>query len=85
MAAKLLVKRFGIKDVSKLMKIRSFYLDFLKKVPSWMKQFDEDNDGRLSYKEFKLVMKINSLIFYTQLLQAILPPAEEENKEETDE
>ena len=65
MAAKLLVKRFGIKDVSKLMKIRSFYLDFFKKVPSWMKQFDEDNDGRLSYKEFKLVMKINSLIFYT--------------------
>jgi len=36
MAAKLLMKRFGIKDV-----------------PSWMKQFDEDMDGRLSYREFK--------------------------------
>ena len=84
MAAKLLVKRFGIKDVSKLMK-KDLFTFISKKVPSWMKQFDEDNDGRLSYKEFKLVMKINSFIFCTQLFQSILPPAEEENKEETDE
>merc|ERR1739838_879109 len=36
MAGKLLMKRFGIKDV-----------------PAWMKETDEDMDGRLSYKEFK--------------------------------
>merc|ERR1739838_460433 len=36
MAGKLLMKRFGIKDV-----------------PKWMKETDEDLDGRLSYKEFK--------------------------------
>ena len=37
------------------------------KVPSWMKQFDEDMDGRLSYKEFK---------------HAILPPVKTEEEEE---
>merc|ERR1712193_376451 len=36
MAAKLLEKRFGIKDVKE-----------------WMKEYDADNDGRLSYMEFK--------------------------------
>ena len=25
-------------------------------VPTWMKEFDEDNDGRLNYKEFKQVV-----------------------------
>ena len=36
MAAKLLEKRFGIKDVKE-----------------WLKENDVDNDGRLSYMEFK--------------------------------
>ena len=36
-------------------------------VPTWMKQFDEDMDGRLSYKEFK---------------HAILPPVEPAEAEE---
>ena len=36
-------------------------------VPSWMKKFDEDCDGRLSYKEFK---------------HAILPPVKTEEEEE---
>merc|ERR1712227_293270 len=48
MAAKLLMKRFGIKDV-----------------PTWMREFDENSDGRLSYKEFKM---------------AILPPTDPETE-----
>ena len=40
MAAKLLEKRFGIKNVK-----------------DWMKEYDADNDGRLSYHEFKRSLK----------------------------
>jgi len=40
MAAKLLEKRFGIKDVKE-----------------WLKVNDADNDGRLSYMEFKKSLK----------------------------
>merc|ERR1711936_1165076 len=40
MAAKLLEKRFGIKDVKQ-----------------WLKTHDSDNDGRLSYPEFKKSLK----------------------------
>ena len=32
-----------------------------------MKQFDEDNDGRLSYKEFKMVQQRLDSSKYTQL------------------
>ena len=41
----------------------------LLQVPTWVKKFDEDSDGRLSYKEFKL---------------AILPSSEENEENETD-
>ena len=63
MAAKLLMKRFAIKDVRQQVSQFGSIVDILlTEVPSWMKQFDEDRDGRLSYKEFK---------------HAILPPKEE--------
>ena len=62
MAAKLLMKRFAIKDVRQVSPSGSIVDILLTEVPSWMKQFDEDRDGRLSYKEFK---------------HAILPPKEE--------
>ena len=53
MAGKLLMKRFGIKDV--IMKDDCFLFCILicYQVPKWMKETDEDLDGRLSYKEFK--------------------------------
>ena len=68
MAAKLLEKKFGIKDVS----FNSFQI-FTKKghlvpwwryvwfgilqVNNWMKSTDTDNDGKLSYKEFNRSLK----------------------------
>ena len=65
MAAKLLMKRFAIKDVSESLalyfgfftKKNRYYLPtvLFSQVPSWMKNFDEDNDGRLNYREFKQV------------------------------
>ena len=64
MAGKLLLKRFGIKDVI-------FISDFLTlnawamQVPKWMKETDTDTDGRLTYKEFKA---------------AILPSAEDDDE-----
>ena len=67
MAAKLLMKRYAIKDV-RYMKLSTRIYGLLScQVPTWMKQFDEDCDGRLSYKEFK---------------HAILPPVKTEEEEE---
>ena len=58
MAAKLLEKRFGIKDVRSW----SNKLDInvnrsIFKVKEWLKDNDADNDGRLSYMEFKKSLK----------------------------
>ena len=78
MAAKLLMKRFAIKDVSESLalyfgfftKKNRYYLPtvfkYFSQVPSWMKNFDEDNDGRLNYREFKQVnigSKMRSFFF----------------------
>ena len=61
MAAKLLEKRFGIKDVSFSSCIvqKQVYLNvsFSSKVKEWLKVNDADNDGRLSYMEFKKSLK----------------------------
>ena len=57
MAAKLLEKRFGIKDVSYKV-INSFINNSsILKVKEWLKDNDADNDGRLSYMEFKKSLK----------------------------
>ena len=57
MAAKLLEKRFGIKDVSyEIIIFLSIYTSILK-VKEWLKDNDADNDGRLSYMEFKKSLK----------------------------
>ena len=67
MAAKLLMKRYAIKDVRWAFNEELLVIFvYLAQVPTWMKQFDEDCDGRLSYKEFK---------------HAILPPKEGEEEE----
>ena len=73
MAAKLLEKKFGIKDVSSD-NFQDFYqcyhfwsqvVDFILiftiyfrvQVVHWMKSTDTDNDGKLSYKEFNRSLK----------------------------
>ena len=57
MAAKLLEKRFGIKDVSyEVIIYLSIYISIFK-VKEWLKDNDADNDGRLSYMEFKKSLK----------------------------
>ena len=61
MAGKLLMKRFAIKDVSEVQIFQQYPLFTLSKVPTWLKEFDEDNDGRLSYKEFKLAILPQSI------------------------
>ena len=61
MAAKLLEKRFGIKDVScgtpRDVVISDLMTDFYWQVKQWLKTNDADNDGRLSYLEFKRSLK----------------------------
>ena len=50
MAGKLLLKRFGIRDV--IFRLISHFYNGVQ-VPIWMTNTDEDRDGRLTYKEFK--------------------------------
>ena len=57
MAAKLLEKRFGIKDVSYEVTIYFINNISISKVKEWLKDNDADNDGRLSYMEFKKSLK----------------------------
>ena len=57
MAAKLLEKRFGIKDVSYEVIIYLIIYISILKVKEWLKDNDADNDGRLSYMEFKKSLK----------------------------
>ena len=57
MAAKLLEKRFGIKDVSYKVIISFINNSSILKVKEWLKDNDADNDGRLSYMEFKKSLK----------------------------
>ena len=57
MAAKLLEKRFGIKDVSYEVIIYFINNISISKVKEWLKDNDADNDGRLSYMEFKKSLK----------------------------
>ena len=57
MAAKLLEKRFGIKDVSYKVNISLINNSSILKVKEWLKDNDADNDGRLSYMEFKKSLK----------------------------
>ena len=56
MAAKLLEKRFGIKDVS-CSSAGTFTISHTYKVKEWLKMNDSDHDGRLSYMEFKKSLK----------------------------
>ena len=56
MAAKLLEKRFGIKDVS-CSSAGTFTICHTYKVKEWLKMNDSDHDGRLSYMEFKKSLK----------------------------
>ena len=63
MAAKLLMKRFGIKDVGIYKYLVDIYCVYIVQVPAWMKETDGDKDGRVTYKEFK---------------QAVLPSKEDE-------
>ena len=59
MAAKLLEKRFGIKDVScgAWERCGDLMTDIYWQVKQWLKTNDADNDGRLSYLEFKRSLK----------------------------
>ena len=59
MAAKLLEKRFGIKDVScgDSERCGDLMTDIYWQVKQWLKTNDADNDGRLSYLEFKRSLK----------------------------
>ena len=55
MAAKLLDKKFGIKDVTFICILH--LATCVLQASAWMKEKDVDKDGRLNFKEFKSAIR----------------------------
>ena len=52
-AAKLIKNRFGIEEVCNLTVPTFYWLNLTFQIEEWMTQVDFDNDGVLTYEEFK--------------------------------